>query len=162
MTKKFSVVLCFIIVTSCSKFEFVHDKNLKTSPLIYNTSIYVDGDNIPILKQKLKEILGIPNNLKFELSVSSKEEITNIVKESNMTASVIQIKYSLEYKLKLIEKNCIIVKKEISNSRKFNSRSGGYNFGSDLSKKENKESLIEENLRQYLNYLATNYRVLEC
>ena len=66
------------------------------------------------------------------------------------------------YELKLIEKNCIIVKKEISNSRKFNSKSGGYNFGSDLSKKEIIESLIEENLRQYLNYISTNYLVLEC
>ena len=162
MTKKFSVVLFFIIVTGCSKFEFVHDKNLKTNPLINNTAIYVDGDNIPILKTKLKEVLGKPNNLSFELSVSSKEETTNIVKESNMTASLIQIKQTLVYKLRLIEKNCIIVKKEISNSRKFNSKSEGYNFGSDLSKKEIKESLIEENLRQYLNYLATNYELLEC
>ena len=162
MTKKLSVLFFFIIVIGCSKFEFIHDKNLKANPLINNTSIYVDGDNIPILKTKLKEILGITNNLNFELKVSSKEKITNIVKETNMTASLIQIKYSLVYELKLIEKNCIIVKKEISNSRKFNSKSEGYNFGSDLSKKEIKESLIEENLRQYLNYLATNYELLEC
>ena len=162
MTRKFSVVLFFIILTSCSKFEFVHDKSLKTNPLINNTSIYVGGDNIPILKTKLKENLGVPNNLNFQLSVSSKEETINIVKESNMTASVIQIKQSLVYELKLIEKNCIIVKKEISNSRKFNSKSEGYNFGSDLSKKEIIESLIEENLRQYISYIATNYIVLEC
>ena len=118
--------------------------------------------NHNILKQKLKETLGIPNNLNFKLSVTSKEETTNIIKESNMTASLIQIKQSLVYELKLIEKNCIIVKKEISNSRKFNSKSEGYNFGSDLSKKEIIESLIEENLRQYLNYLTSNYLVLEC
>ena len=79
-----------------------------------------------------------------------------------MTASVIQINHSIVYNLKLINKNCIIVTKKISNSRKFDSKSEGYNFGSDLAKKTIQESLIKENLRQYLNYITTNFLALDC
>ena len=162
MTKKFSVVLFFIIVTSCSKFEFVHDKSLKTNQLINKTSVYVVGDNIPVLKTGLIEALGKPNNIDFELSVSSNEETVNLVKELNMTASLIQIKHSLVYELKLLEKNCVIVTKKISNSGKFNSKAGGYNFGSDLSKKEIVESLIKENIKQYLSFITSNFLLLDC
>ena len=162
MIKKLYLSILLIIIASCSKFEFVHDKALKINPLINKTSVQVTGDNIPILKTGLEEALGIPLNIIFELSVSSKEEIVNIVKELNMTASVIQINHSIVYNLKLINKNCIIVTKKISNSRKFDSKSEGYNFGSDLAKKTIQESLIKENLRQYLNYITTNFLALDC
>ena len=149
-------------MTGCSKFEFVHDKSLKTNQLLNNTSVNIVGDNIPILKTELKKTLGTSKNINFELNVFSKEETINIVKELNMTASLIQIKHSMVYELKLLEKNCIIVTKKISNSRNFNSKAEGYNFGSDLSKKEVIESLVKENLRQYLNFITTNFLVLDC
>jgi len=162
MIKKLFLSLLFIIMTGCSKFEFVHDKSLETNQLINNTSVNVVGDNIPILKTELKETLGTSKNINFELNVFSKEETVNIVKELNMTASLIQIRHSMVYELKLLEKNCIIVTKKISNSRNLNSKAEGYNFGSDLSKKEIVESLVKENLRQYLNFIATNFLVLDC
>jgi len=162
MIKKLFLSLLFIIMTGCSKFEFVHDKSLGTNPLINNTSVNVVGDNIPILKTELKKTLGTSKNINFELNVFSKEETVNIVKELNMTASLIQIKHSIVYELKLLEKNCIIITKTISNSRNLNSKAEGYNFGSDLSKKEIIESLVKENLRQYLNFITTNFLVLDC
>jgi len=162
MRKKLFLSLLFIIMTGCSKFEFVHDKSLKTNQLLNNTSVNIVGDNIPILKTELKKTLGTSKNINFELNVFSKEETVDIVKELNMTASLIQIRHSMVYELKLLEKNCIIVTKKISNSRNLNSKAAGYNFGSDLSKKEIVESLVKENLRQYLNFIATNFLVLDC
>ena len=149
-------------MTGCSKFEFVHDKSLKTNQLLNNTSVNIVGDNIPILKTELKKTLGTSKNINFELNVFSKEETVDIVKELNMTASLIQITHSMVYELILLEKNCIIVTKKISNSRNLNSKAAGYNFGSDLSKKEIVESLIKENIRQYLNFITTNFLVLDC
>ena len=162
MIKKLSLAILFIIVTGCSKFEFVHDKSLETNQLINNTSFNVVGDNISILNTELKETLGTSKNINFGLNIFSKEETVNIVKELNMTASLIQIKHSMVYELKLLEKNCIIITKKISNSRNLNSKAEGYNFGSDLAKKEIVESLVKENLRQYLNFIATNFLVLDC
>ena len=162
MRKKLFLSLLFIIITGCSKFEFVHDKSLKTNQLLNNTSVNIVGDNIPILKTELKKTLGTSKNINFELNVFSKEETVDIVKELNMTASLIQITHSMVYELILLEKNCIIVTKKISNSRNLNSKAAGYNFGSDLSKKEIVESLIKENIRQYLNFITTNFLVLDC
>ena len=162
MINKLSLTILFIIVAGCSKFEFVHDKNLMTNPLKNKTSVSVVGDNIPLLKTELKKTLGTSNNIDFELNISSKEETTNIVKESNMTASLIQIKQTVVYELKLLEKNCIIITKKISNSRKFDSKAEGYNFGSDLSKKEIIEDLIKENTRQFLSFITANFLILDC
>ncbi len=162
MIKKLSFALLFVIVMGCSKFELVHDKSLKINPLKNKTSVYVVGDNISVLKTEAKQALGVLNNKDFELSISSKEEMVNIVKELNMTASLIEIKYSVVYELKLIQKNCVIVTKKITNSRRFDSRSEGYNFGSDLSKKEIVESLVKENFKKYLNFITTNFLILDC
>ena len=162
MIKKLSLAILFIMVTGCSKFEFIHDKSLKNNQLINKTSVNVIGDNISILKTRLIEALGKPNNIDFELSVSSKEEKVSLVKELNMTTSLIQIKHTIVYELRLLEKNCVIVTKRISNSEKFNSKAGGYNFGSDLSKKEIVENLIKENIKQYLSFMDSNFLVLDC
>ena len=81
-----------IIITNCSNFEFVHDENIETNQLTNKTSVKIIGDNIPILKKELKEILGTSNNMNYELNVSSKQETANIIKALDMTASLIQIK----------------------------------------------------------------------
>ena len=56
MINKLSFALLFIVILGCSKFELVHDQSLKTSLLKNKTSVYIDGDNIPILKTELKNI----------------------------------------------------------------------------------------------------------
>ena len=79
-----------------------------------------------------------------------------------MAASLIEIKFDVSYKLVLIEKNCIIFNKKISSKSTHDRKAGGYNFGSDISKKEIIESVVEANVTEYLKYISSNYSSLTC
>ena len=161
LNKKIYLILCFFVF-SCSGFEFVHDKKLVPNILKNKTVVSVTGGDSPVLTRSLNEKIGKTESHIYKLKVVSKKTTTDVIKESDMTASLIEIKFDISYELVLVEKNCIIFSKTISSKSTHNLKAGGYNFGSDISKNEIIEDILSENITKYLNYISTNYSILTC
>ena len=105
MILRILIIFLLINIAGCSGFEFVYNNDLKSSPLEKRTAILATGDNIPEIKNELNNILGKAEDIDFKLSIVSKQQNTDVVKEENMTASLIQIKQTIEYELTSINYN---------------------------------------------------------
>ena len=57
-----------------------------------------------------------------------------------------------------IEDKCLLDEKEITTSLDYKVKSSGYNFGSDLSKK----NIVIKNINSYMNYLLEKLTKIKC
>ena len=55
------------------------------------------------------------------------------------------------YNLYNIEKKCTVLEEEIITKDSYDSKSAGYSFGTDLSKKETRTKIISKNIDQFIS-----------
>ena len=155
-----------MLLYSCSNFEFVYEKNRENEilkKLKKEMSYNVEGDDLIILKQLIAEEIGISNLMpKFKLDIKSTRSDMNIIKEKDQTASKIEINHQINYHLKSNIENCTIIKKRIDSKTTYDSKSSGYNFGSDLSKKEITKKNIEQNINKFFTTISNTLDDLKC
>ena len=157
------IVLFFLFfLYSCSNFDFVY-KNNDTNSELSISEILITGSSDDIIRKTLsnKFLLNAESD-DYRLSVNSKAETKSIVIENDQTASTIEIKYILNYSLFDYKKDCIVFKEIVSSLSTYNSRAESYNFGSDLSKEQVTEQVIQDNINKFAYQINTKGNELEC
>ena len=157
------IVLFFLFfLYSCSNFDFVYKNNETTNELSIS-EILITGSSEDIIRKTLsnKFLLNAESD-DYRLSVNSKMETKSIVIENDQTASTIEIKYILNYNLFDYKKDCIVFKEIISSLSTYNSRAESYNFGSDLSKEQVTEQVIQDNINKFAYQINTKGNELRC
>ena len=157
------IILFFIIfLYSCSNFEFVY-KNNETGNELSVEEIIVTGSNADIIKKILSnKFLSNEEFNKYKLSTNSKMETKSVVIENDQTASTVEIKYILNYSLFDYKKDCVVIEESITSSSIYNSRAESYNFGSDLSKEQVAEQVIEDNINKFSYQINAKRNELNC
>ena len=164
--KNFFYLVFFLSVIGCSSFDFVYEKNQDNSiinSLNNKMSLSLNGEDTTDVKSLISNKINITNNeAEYSLSLNTAKTSKNIVTESDQTASKIEIKHVIDYVLTNIVSECVIVQRSISTVSTYDSKSSGYSFGSDLSKKEIERKSIEQNLDNFISYVTNNYSSLDC
>jgi hypothetical protein len=142
---KYLFLFLFLIIYSCSGWEFVY-KDVLPNPLKDKTEIFQNETNSPVY-QYIKQKLGNSKNNNYKLIVSFTKNTSNLVTQKDQTASKIEISYSINYHIKDIKKSCDVYNKDFKTSSYYNSKSSGYSFGTDLSKKNTEELVIKKKHR---------------
>ena len=104
----------------------------------------------------------VNNEAEYSLLLNIIKSSSNIVTESDQTASKIEIEHVINYVLSNVVSECVIAERSISTVSTYDSKSSGYSFGTDLSKKEIERKNIELNLENFINYITNNYDSLDC
>ena len=164
MIKNLSSLILVLFLSGCSGLEFVYDNNnQKGNFLFLNTSVFAFGDENILVKNQLKEILKEPTQTqKYILKATAEKKLTNLIVETDQTATQIENTFIIKYILIDRESLCLIDEKEITTSLDYRVRSSGYNFGSDLSKKNVVVKNINKNIDTYLNYLFAKLSEIKC
>ena len=153
MKKYILLFITMFFVTSCANLEFVYKSSRQVDELKNNTNLFISGDEADEIYSYIVGILesANSNNPNYSLSINSKRVEEALVVEKDATASKFSIKYTIEYSLYNINKNCKII--EVINITKdfYNSKSAGYSFGTDLSKKEINTKIISKNIDQFIS-----------
>tara|TARA_E500000331_G_C17075061_1_gene634358 strand:- start:120 stop:656 length:537 start_codon:yes stop_codon:yes gene_type:complete len=163
-TKNIKKLILFFIffLCSCSNFDFVY-KNSETSSDLSIAEIFVTGSGDDLIKKILSnKFLSNKESVDYKLSVNSKMETKSVVIENDQTASTVEIKYIMGYSLFDYKKDCIVVKESISSLSTYNSRAESYNFGSDLSKEQVTQQVIQDNINKFAYQINTKGNNLEC
>jgi len=154
------LLFLFCIICSCSGWEFTL-KNALPNPLKEKTEIFQNKNN-SFVYQYIKQELGSSKNNNYKLVISFKKNTSNLVTQKDQTASKIEISYLINYLVQDKKKACDVYNKEFKASSYYNSKSSGYSFGTDLSKKNTEESVIKKNIDMFFQDLSNNYGDLAC
>ena len=154
MKKYILLIVAILFVTNCANLEFVYNKSFRQfEQLKENTNLIISGDESDEIYGQIVDILGVANskNPNYNLTINSTRTDKAEVIEKDATASKFSIKYNIAYNLYNINKNCKII--EVINITKdfYDSKSAGYSFGTDLSKKETNTKIISKNINQFIS-----------
>ena len=149
--KKLYLLFIFIILNNCGGFEFAYKTNDNIFLLKDTTKVGVSGDSAYDIHVSLKDLIGNnQDNPKYILTVNStKTEVADSINK-DATASKFIIKYSINYDLYNLIKNCQIFYKEIATTSVYNTKSAGYSFGTNLSKNESSIKNIDNNIDDFI------------
>ena len=158
MIKKLISLIILFFLLGCSGLEFVYNQNIISNHLDNKVIVAINGDDRSEIALEIKR--GIKENkdaAEYLLEINSTKNEKNQAILEDGTASKVVISHSLNYSLKNISNNCIIMEKLIVTSSTFDSKSSGYNFGTDISAKEVKNQNIKENINKFYNYLERDF-----
>jgi hypothetical protein len=158
--KKSLYIFLLPIFFSCSNYYFVYNNNFEE--FLEKTEIFISGDDYEILRSNFIDNSEKLGDIKYRLEISSLKETKSAIIENDLTASAIEVKYVMVYRFSDIQKNCMILEKEITNSSTYKSRAEGYAFGSDLSKEEISKQLVENNINTFFQAVKTISDTFEC
>ena len=162
LIKKTFLFLLFSVIVSCSNFTFVYDNKKTEIPIKNETLVSVSGDKTNIIGLYLNKTIGKASNPNFKLKIISEQSEFNLVTKDNQVVTVINLQYNINYVLESIVDRCVIINKSILTEASYDKKSSGYNFGSDLSKLNLAEELVEENIDKFFDYLKNNQESLNC
>ena len=161
--RKIISLFLLLFISGCFNLEFIYDAPKFLDDVSEKTLLSVDGDDDHIISAYIVGQLKTPNNdPDYFLSINSIKNITASVIEKDATASKFDVKYEISYNLKNIKKGCVIVKENIKTRVSYNSKSAGYSFGTDISKKEISTKAIHSNINKFLEKLNTSKLNLDC
>ena len=160
---KIIIILIFPLLVNCSDIEFVYKNPESLNFLEEKTQLSINGDDKPTIKDLLKNKLGsINDDPVFHLVVNSKKIVNALIVDKDATASKFDITYNLDYNLRNLKEDCLIISKTISTKSSYDSKSAGYSFGTDISEKETSIKNLESNLNKFLNNLIISKNKLSC
>lgn len=163
MNKDFFLFLFLVFfVSGCSSFEFVY-KSPKNIEIKDKTIISTTGDDSDIVVAHVNsKINKSKNDPEYLLIIYSQKSVEAAVIDKDATASKFNLEYVINYKLRNLIESCMILDKTISSASSYNTKSGGYSFGSDLSEKEVANNLVKSNIDNFFEHLSISEIDLEC
>ena len=162
LIKKIFLILLTSVLVSCSDFIFVYDNNKAEVPIKNKTSMDVSGDGANIISLYLNKTIKKTDAPNYRLKIFSEQKEFDLVTKDNQVATVINLQYKINYTLESALKKCLIINKSILTESSYDKKSSGYNFGSDLSRLNLAEELIEENIEKFFDHLRNNQQDLGC
>ena len=157
------VILPFLFfLFSCSNFDFVYNSGETNNEFSIKEIIVIGSSNDIIKKILSNKFLSNEGLVDYKLSVNSTMETKSVVIENDQTASTVEIKYILDYALLDYKKGCLVINESISSLSTYNSRAESFNFGSDLSKEQVAEQIIQDNINKFVYLINTKGDALGC
>ena len=142
-------ICIFFFLFGCANLEFVYEK--KDKNLLKNsTSLILVGDQKDIVYSQLFSLVGRDVEKIYILEVDVKEIISKEVIGSDSATSKYNVSHAITYKLTKAKINCSLLEKKITTTNNYNSKSAGYNFGTDVSKTKTIENNIINNIENFL------------
>ena len=160
--KNFLLVL--VLLGGCSSFEFVYEKKDPNKSLLMNsTFVTASGDDTEQSIIYLNNILDKKDSSSnYELNLQIKKVTSNLVVETSSVATKYIVTHTVNYSLLNTDIKCTILKLEKITSSYYDSKSDGYSFGSDRSKKDIEIENIKNNIDGFLIHLNRNNPKLKC
>ena len=146
-------LLIFLFLFGCSNLEFVYEKNDKNI-LKNSTSVVLTGDNKNIVYSQLFNLIGENVEKFYILEANVKEVISKEVVGSDSTTTKYNISHTINYKLTEASTQCALLERKITTTNNYNSKSAGFNFGTDVSKTRTIENNITSNIGSFLKTLS--------
>ena len=138
-----------LFLFGCANLEFVYEK--KDKNLLKNsTSLILVGDQKDIVYSQLFSLVGRNIEKIYILEVDVKEIISKEVIDYDSATSKYNVSHAITYKLTKAKINCSLLEKKITTTNNYNSKSAGYNFGTDVSKTKTIENNIINNIENFL------------
>ena len=151
--KKFIILLVGLFVFSCADLEFVYKSPEDLENIGSRTKLSLTGDDIDKINNYVQTKIKNPIRVVFLLSIKSEKKIEASVIEKDATASKFSIEYNINYNLKNILENCLILEKNIITINSYDSKSEGYSFGTDVAEDEVSSITIKSNIDEFFNNL---------
>jgi len=151
----------FIFLFGCSNLEFVYEKN-NTDLLNNSTSIILVGDQKNVVYSQLVELIGQAVEKTYILRIDVKETITKEIVGSDSATSKYNVSHTIGYKLIRANKKCSLLEKKITTTANYDSKSAGYNFGTDISKTRTIENNILDNIESFLKTVSSLSNTESC
>ena len=148
---RFLFILFFLF--GCSNLEFVYDKYSKNI-LKNSTSLILTGDKKDIVYSQLVNLIGQNVEKIYILEVDVKEVISKEIISPDSTTSKYNVSHTIKYSLISTNKRCSLLERKITTSANYNSKSAGYNFGTDVSKTKTIEGNILNNIENFLKTVS--------
>ena len=101
-------------------------------------------------------------NKEYTLFLNSIQTEAPEITSKDATASKFSIEFSIDYTLNSNLLNCDIKKTTINTRSFYNSKSEGFSFGTDLSKKESIEKNLNSNIETFFKELLGGVKNLAC
>ena len=149
---RFLFILFFLF--GCSNLEFVYEKN-DSNFLKNSTSLNITGDQKNIIYSQLIKLIGQDVERIYILEADVRETISKEIIDSDSATSKYNVSHTIRYKLIKTNKNCSILEKKITTTTNYNSKSAGYNFGTDISKTETIGNNLRNNIENFLKVAST-------
>ena len=147
----------------CGGFEFVYNKHPIIKNLENKIAFQVSGDDSSVLVSKLNSKFGLRGDEgKYILIADVVRNIKPLVYEKDGTVSKQEVSHNITYTLLDSDEGCTIKNKKVFTYTNYNTASSGYNFSSDLSKKEIIERNIETNVDDYIDFIVSDVISLVC
>ena len=144
---KFLFILFFLV--GCSNLEFIYDRYYENI-LKDSTSLTLTGDQKNIAYSQLVSLIGKNVEDVYALEVRVKEIISKEVVDSDSTTSKYNVSHTIRYSLIKTKNECSLLEKKITTTSNYNSKSAGYNFGTDVSKTTTIKNNITNNIVDFL------------
>ena len=159
----FSYLILFFFLIGCSGYEFVYN-NSPVIDNIKNKIFYaVSGDSVTVVKSVLNGKLGISQkDGPYSLSVESVKTVKALVIDKEASATKSETSYEIKYSLVKKESECSPITKKITTKGIYNSKSSGYSFAVDLSKKEMNNKNIASNVDSFINHIIASKELIDC
>ena len=143
----------FFFLFACSNLEFVYDKQYKN--LLKNTtSLITTGDQKNVVYSQLIALIGQNVEKAYILEINVKEVISKEIVNSDSTTSKYNVSHTINYNLIKTSEECSLLEKKITTTANYNSKSAGYNFGTDISKTKTIEGNIISNIEGFLKAVS--------
>ena len=143
----------FFFLFACSNLEFVYDKHYKN--LLKNTtSLVTTGDQKNVVYSQLVALIGQNVEKAYILEINVKEIISKEIVSSDSTTSKYNVSHAINYNLIKTSEECSLLEKKITTTANYNSKSAGYNFGTDISKEKTIEGNIINNIESFLKAVS--------
>ena len=148
---RFLLILFFL--SGCSNLTFVYENNDKNI-LKNSTSLVLTGDQKNIVYSQLIDLIGQSVEKIYILEVEVKEVISKEIVGSDSATLKYNVSHTIKYKLSETNKQCPLLERKITTTNNYNSKSAGYNFGTDVSKTKTIENNIISNIENFLKTVS--------
>ena len=165
MIRNYILVICFFLITGCAGFEFVYNDDPAIDNIKNKTFFNVVGEEKDVVILYLNKRLGRPENEEskiylLDITIAKKTKALGI--EKNAVASNLEITHVIKYILKDYKTSCDILIQEFLTRSTYNTKSSGYNFGSDLSKESISKKNIETNIINFIDFIVSSDISFDC
>ena len=144
---RFLFILFFLL--GCSNLEFVYEKKDKNF-LKNSTTLEIRGVQKNIVYSQFVNLIGKDVEKIYSLDIEVYENISKEVVGSDSATSKYTVSHTIKYKLIKENSKCSLLEKKITTTNSYNSKSAGYNFGTDVSKTTTIKNNITNNIVDFL------------
>lgn len=162
MKNKIIYLAFVVLIYGCSNFDFVYNDSFLKSPLVNTTKLNIQGDDRENASIYLKELIGDTGGSTYSLNINISKSTNSKKIDIDSTASKIEVLHSTKYELIKNDINCKIHEGTIVTSSNYNSKSAGYNFGTDASIKVITDKNIKSNINKFFINLRNTNPNLDC